>query len=82
MIKAILHGEMAADTAEPISTKRNLTEISRLSPHRGVSKTNDTGGKLRFCLGGCLIADEHQHHVIDISRVFLGPVSLDGAESA
>jgi hypothetical protein len=35
MIKTILHGGMAADTAEPISTKGNLTEISSRSPHRG-----------------------------------------------
>jgi hypothetical protein len=47
MIKAILHGGMAADTAEPISTKINLTQISGFSPHCGVSKTNvfDTPGQ-------------------------------------
>src|SRR5512133_2958766 len=40
MIKAILHGGMAADTAEPISTKINLAQISGFSPHCGVTNAS------------------------------------------
>src|SRR5512132_2487488 len=40
MIKTILHGGMAADTAEPISTKINLAQISGFSPHFGVTNAS------------------------------------------